>query len=273
MHTLLTTLDGVMKTGSNVAHIKKIIDTLIDNPFYTDWKTMELRIQRVNDEDILSEEGLDFDLHRIHEHFFTDLMAYRWMTIYGEGENRLKVSILEPQQGNRNYKFGISFELEEQYLKGKKANQFTDMVKGKLSAFIYPISFTATVMYEEKEDPDYGTDQYDFEGKYDIPQTGLSYGAVYWQYLTGQLEFQDDYSVEVLENAPAFKKRHLQKRIDGQPYHTFDYQIYDNPFEKTKEENLEMMREFFGYIRAERIKLRKAGYEGPEGKDRFVPRY
>ncbi|NME72733.1 hypothetical protein [Flammeovirga aprica] len=273
MNTLIATVTGIIKTGNNVPHYKRILDTLIDNPFYSDWKTMELRIQRENDEDILSEEGLEFNLQRIYDHFFTDLTAYRWLEIYGNGENRLKVSILEPKQGNRNFKLGIAFELEEQYLKGNKANQFADLVKGKMSAVSYPISFTATVMYDEKEDPDYGTSIYSFERKYKIPKTGLSYGTVYWQYLTGQLKFQDDYSVEVLENAPAFKKRHLQKRIDGQPYHIFDYQIYDNPFEKTKEENLEMMRKFFGYIRAERIKLRKAGYEGPEGKDRFVPRY
>ncbi|WP_169656174.1 hypothetical protein [Flammeovirga aprica] len=262
-----------MKTATNVPNLKKIIDSLINNSFYSDWKTMELTIKRKTDDEIHSEEGVAFDLKRVHEHFFTDLDAYRDIDMYGEGENRFGISIFEPKQGNRNVQFGASFELEEQYLKGKKVNQFADMVKGKLSAVVYPISFSASVEYEEKDDPDYGTDQYDFESKYDIPQTGLSYGTVYWQYLTGQLKFQDDYSVEVLENAPAFKKRHLQKRIDGQPYHIFDYQIYDNPFEKTKEENLEMMRKFFGYIRAERIKLRKAGYEGPEGKDRFVPRY
>ncbi|NME67851.1 hypothetical protein [Flammeovirga aprica] len=234
---------------------------------------MELTIERKTDDEILSEEGLAFDLKRIHQHFFTDLDAYRVVSIYGEGSNRLVFSILEPKQGNRNVQLGASFKLEEQYLKGNKANKFADMVKGKLSAVIYPISFLASVEYEEKDDPNYGTDQYDFESKYDIPQTGLSYGTVYWQYLTGQLEFQDDYTIEMLENAPAFKKRHLQKRIDGQPYHIFDYQIYDNPFEKTKEENLEMMRKFFGYIREEDGKLQDQDYDGPEGKDRFVPRY
>ncbi|NME72906.1 hypothetical protein [Flammeovirga aprica] len=273
MNSLHTGITGILKVVTNVPHLKKIIDSLINNSFYTDWKRMELRIRRENDEEILSEEGLEFDLHRIHEHFFTDLTAYRLIRIYGEGANRLVISIREPEQGNRKVQFGIAFKLEEQFLKGNKANKFVDMVKGKLSAVSYPISFSASVEYEEKEDPDYGTSIYSFERKYKIPKTGLSYGTVYWQYLTGQLKFQDDYTIEMLENAPAFKKRHLQKRIDGQPYHIFDYQIYDNPFEKTKEENLEMMRKFFGYIRAERIKLRKAGYEGPEGKDRFVPRY
>ncbi|NME72908.1 hypothetical protein [Flammeovirga aprica] len=273
MNSLSTTVTGVMKIATNVAHMKSIFNSLINNPFFVDWKTMNFDWKNKGDDDISWEDDIEFDLERIYNFLFKDLESYRRMELYGGGDNLLRITILEPKQGNRNVQFGISFELEEQYLLGKKANQFADMVKGKLSAFIYPISFTATVMYEEKDDPDYGSSIYSFERKYKIPKTGLSYGAVYWQYLTGQLEFQDDYSVEVLENAPAFKKRHLQKRIDGQPYHTFDYQIYDNPFEKIKEENLEMMRKFFGYIRAERIKLRKAGYEGPEGKDRFVPRY
>ncbi|NME72735.1 hypothetical protein, partial [Flammeovirga aprica] len=212
MNTLITTLDGIMKVATNVAHLKKIIDSLINNSFYSEWKTMVLCIQREGDEEILSEESLEFDLNRVHQHFFSNLTSYRRIDLFGEGENRFNFSILEPKQGNRNVQFGISFELEEQYLLGKKANQFSDMVKGKLSAFIYPISFTATVMYEEKDDPDYGSSIYSFERKYKIPKTGLSYGAVYWQYLTGQLEFQDDYTIEMLENAPAFKKRHLQKR-------------------------------------------------------------